>query len=167
MGSSLNESYDATQVTATPDMVLGWPLVFWRYNGSMSIIRATVTELGKLLGCQPHQTEEVVRSEPSAKLALSRRGLFQGLGAVAASTLVSVPSFETEMEMMIRIARQELRKYYESWLVASLASSFDVAVQHQEGRTLLATVMVKPFGYGGFVPRYTWMSDASDQRSST
>ena len=44
-----------------------------------------LTSLRRLLGCEAHQVEDVLRSEESARKALlmSRRGLFMGAGAVA------------------------------------------------------------------------------------
>lgn len=47
---------------------------------------ATLRDLAKTLGCRPDQADDVVRSEPSARAALSRRGLFKATGAVAAGT---------------------------------------------------------------------------------
>lgn len=49
------------------------------------------SQLARLLAVRDDQIEEVVRSESSARAALSRRGLFQAAGAVAAGSLL----FET------------------------------------------------------------------------
>jgi hypothetical protein len=58
----------------------------------MGIIRATLHDLSKLLGVKEHQLD-VVKEEKSARAALSRRGLFKAVGAIAAGTLFteSVP----------------------------------------------------------------------------
>lgn len=48
------------------------------------MILATLCDLARTIGCRPDQADDVVRSEPSARAALSRRGLFQAAGAVAA-----------------------------------------------------------------------------------
>lgn len=53
------------------------------------MIIATLRELAKTLGCAIHQAEDVVRSEESARVALSRRGLFRAAGAVAAGSMFS------------------------------------------------------------------------------
>lgn len=50
------------------------------------MILATLRDLAKTLGCRPDQADDVVRSEPSARAALSRRGLFKAAGAVAAGS---------------------------------------------------------------------------------
>jgi hypothetical protein len=43
--------------------------------------------LSSLLGVREDQAEDVLKSEASARASLSRRGLFQAAGAVAAGTL--------------------------------------------------------------------------------
>lgn len=48
-----------------------------------TVIRATIDSLATLLRVRVDQAEEVLRSEPSARAALSRRGLFAAAGAVA------------------------------------------------------------------------------------
>jgi hypothetical protein len=48
------------------------------------ILRATISTLARCLGVRDDQAESVLRSEASARAALSRRGLFRAAGAVAA-----------------------------------------------------------------------------------
>lgn len=50
------------------------------------MILATLRDLACTLHCRPDQAEDVLRSEPSARAALSRRGLFKAAGAVAAGS---------------------------------------------------------------------------------
>ena len=56
------------------------------------MVLAGIRELAKWLGCRDDQAQDVVKSEPSAKLAMSRRGLFRAAGAVAAGSLFSFGS---------------------------------------------------------------------------
>lgn len=52
----------------------------------MSLVQCTMGRLARFLGVRDDQVEEVVRDERHAKLTLSRRGLFTGGAAMAAST---------------------------------------------------------------------------------
>ena len=56
------------------------------------MILATLRDLAKQLRCREDQAETVVSSEASARVALSRRALFQASGAVAAGSLFSFAS---------------------------------------------------------------------------
>jgi hypothetical protein len=53
------------------------------------MILATLRDLARALHCRPDQADDVLRSGPSARAALSRRGLFKAAGAVAAGVAFS------------------------------------------------------------------------------
>ncbi len=77
----------------------------------MGIVRATLQDLAKLLGVKESQLD-VVKEEKSAKAALSRRGLFQAVGAVAAGTLFR----ESVLEGLHKpLFRQYLQSRLYSW----------------------------------------------------
>ena len=60
------------------------------------MILAGLRELARALGCRDDQADDVVKSAPSARMAMSRRGFFRATGAVAAGTLYAFGAAQTE-----------------------------------------------------------------------
>lgn len=61
---------------------------------------ATLRDLAEALGCASHQAEDVVRSEESARVALSRRGLFKAAGAVAIGSAFSFGAPASDLDLL-------------------------------------------------------------------
>ena len=59
----------------------------------LNVLRATISDLARVIGCSREQAPEVVHSERSARRSfeISRRGFFIGAGAVAAAAAFSFP----------------------------------------------------------------------------
>jgi len=99
------------------------------------MILGTLRDLARTLGCRPDQADDVVRSEPSARAALSRRGLFKAAGAVAAGVAFGDVATETLQPWQVLYLEAKKRE-------------FDLAYE-KLGRQFAQTI----WGVSGFEPK--------------